>query len=124
MFLPIKIAFGVQDTPSNPRQFIGKRDAKLVVLHACRSGFEPCTKTELGPVLWSHHYDLCGLHKEHAQIPIASLCDASQGGAPTCVVLMWHKPQRHARGVLSARRRKIATTIISFALSDSGYHGS
>ena len=44
---------------------IGKRDSKFVVLHARRGCFQPCAKTELIPVLWSHHDDLRSLHKQH-----------------------------------------------------------
>src|SRR6185436_2980893 len=84
----------VQHAPGDTRELVGKRDRKLVVMHARCGGFDPTLEAVAFPGLGSQPQDHARrLHEEHAQVAIAALGDAAQQRTTTGRHLLWHQSE-------------------------------
>ena len=71
--MTVEAPFMSENAPGDARQLVGKRDGKLVLVHALGCPFKPRPEAELLPVVGPHEDDLGGLHEQGTQIPVAAL---------------------------------------------------
>ena len=84
-----------------------------VVMQALRCGCEPQSKVMLRPVGWSEQNNAGALHKQGAQIAVATLCDAAKDRTIS---------RRHLFGHQAEPGRKVAPLRKGSAVADRSHH--
>src|SRR5271166_5286402 len=87
-----------QDSPSDPRQLVGERNAQNIAMHAPGRRRQPRSKAMLCPTCRSEQDGTGALDEEHAQIAVSALGDTAKDG----VISRWQPSSARARASISS----------------------
>src|SRR5271166_518096 len=102
-----------QDSPSDPRQLVGERNAQNIAMHAPGRRRQPRSKAMLCPTCRSEQDGTGALDEEHAQIAVSALGDTAKDGAIT---------RRHLLRHQAKLGRKITAFAIGSAIADCSHN--